>query len=1061
MFKKILLLILIPCHLAASGNNSNNENTFQSIVNKLSPFLNGLGPVAGLINEFHDSPNNTANMLDQLKKLHERLNKIEDKMDKSTRVVFRVKQFLSIRVAIADINRVWARWAYIDKSKCFEYDPENSLDLITRKITSEQTFILDYMRHLKDHAKYSVYEFENITNYILANLFKAYLLTQNCIIHNYSRVNNTKMLTIMKHHADTQTIKIEKVTRIIEKSIQNAFKYSNEERNKYYRLKTKINSQHRVIYHGYAGASVKRQDLITQTIRFDYKSWMRGIWSHTVYCAIGEYMLGYYVKKTPYNRLNGLTILCGDGKNEPHELRQFEIMGGDYKERMLCENGSFVNGINFNLENTNIYAICSINNVGSHGRGYTSASCSKFSKVCGFRTFIEADVSNEITRHFNVEFSCCKFEKEEQKELWIADDMMSQDAAIRGGGFNQNNNNNFQFHEPVKQPHRCDTKKLVGYFTSWGNNTLYYSQLKVLTHIIFAFIEMKSDGSLQFGSPDINNTINAEEDARKARNRLLQLLKARTRYPHLKISFAVGGWAGSGHFSHLVRSTVAFENFWQSVSKLFKIYDFDGIDIDWEYPVAGGAKQGESDEKILYVEFMRKLRSRLDGLGQRTNTRYTLTFAGAVGEWVIVPGFDLEKLLDIVDWVNVMSYDFYGAWDDKWGAFTGPPAPLFHGAPEGFSGKMNAHFGMQLYVCSIKNPSKIVMGVPFYGRYWNNVRAETIDGNDDDMWHSADAINGKFTGGVLTYKEIEKMVKLGKITPKFHNKTKTPYAFESRDNYFLGYEDPTSLRYKVDYANKHNLGGLMIWAIDYDTENLEMLRVIADSDFCSSESNEIKYNCIPFKEKRWWTQDSIEPSFAGMCGKSAPLINGFYPVCDPHDPGYSCCGQYGYCGGTEESCNCDTCIDYGGKDFNKLTQEPVKPKTVVKWYTMDAVDGKRGRCGIDIPKLLVNNKWKYAICNPDDLTNHCCSAAGHCGMDCECEGCIDFSKYPNYEFKEKTWYTYPNSNTGRCGPNAPLLNNKIAECDPLSKVAHCCSKWGWCGSGNDACECTECIDFKK
>lgn len=909
MYKKILLLsfILIPCQLAVAHNTFENERTFQSIVNKLSPFLNGLGPVAGLINEFIDSPNNTAIMLEQLDELHDRLNRIEEKMNKSTRLMFTDSQFTLIQTTIRGINHLWNKWSDNDQKKCQECDPEASLNLITRKITSEQKVILEYMRHLKDHAKYSVYEFENITNYILANLFKAYLLTQNCIIHNYSQVNNSKMLTIMKLHADTQIIKIEKVTRLIEKSIQNAFKYSNAERDKYYKLKTKVNSQHRVIYHGYAGASVKRQDLTPQTIRFNYKkSWMQGIWSHTVYCAPGEYMLGYYLKKSSYSRLNGITILCGDGTNEPNELKQFEIIGGEFTEVKLCENGTFVNRIYFNHETTELDATCSNHD---YEKQHGLFECPRFSRVCGFRTFIEAS-SNEITRHFNVEFSCCKFEQE--KELWIANDLLNQSGSARG------KKNSSKFHKPVKQPHQCETKKLVGYFTSWGNNTLYYSQLKVLTHIIFAFIEMNPNGSLQFGSPHSNDTKKAAEDAHKARTRLLQLLKARTRYPHLKISFAVGGWSGSGYFSHLVRSMSAFENFWDSVRELFKIYDFDGIDIDWEYPVAGGATKGDSDEKVLYVEFMRRLRERLDDLGQRTNTRYTLTFAGAIGEWVIVPGFDLKQLLEIVDWVNVMSYDFYGAWDDKWGAFTGPPAPLFHGAPQGFSGKMNAHYGMQLYVCSIKNPGKIVMGVPFYGRYWRNVRPETVDGNSDDMWHSAEPVDGKFTGGVLTYKEIEQMVTDGKIRPKFHNKTKTPYAYESSDSYFLGYEDPTSLRYKVDYANKHNLGGIMIWAIDYDTENLEMLRVIADSDFCVSQSNEIKYNCIPFEEKRWWTQESAHPEFAGMCGKAAPLINGFYPVCDPHDPGYSCCGKYGYCGGNEEFCDCETCVDYGGKDFNKV-----------------------------------------------------------------------------------------------------------------------------------------------
>ena len=69
-------------------------------------------------------------------------------------------------------------------------------------------------------------------------------------------------------------------------------------------------------------------------------------------------------------------------------------------------------------------------------------------------------------------------------------------------------------------------------------------------------------------------------------------------------------------------------------------------------------------------------------------------------------------------------------------------------------------------------------------------------------------------------------------------------------------------------------------------------------------------------EKRWWTWEENKKR-AGMCGKSAPLYNGYYPLCDPDDPGYSCCGNQGYCGSGKEYCECKGCVDYA-KDPNKL-----------------------------------------------------------------------------------------------------------------------------------------------
>ncbi|CAI5443203.1 unnamed protein product [Caenorhabditis angaria] len=454
-------------------------------------------------------------------------------------------------------------------------------------------------------------------------------------------------------------------------------------------------------------------------------------------------------------------------------------------------------------------------------------------------------------------------------------------------------------------------------------------------------------------------------------------MQVASRHPHLKLFYAVGGWENSQYFSILTADHARRSVLISNLVGVIEEYGFDGIDIDWEYPVTGGAVEGTQADRRNYVSLMRELRSELNELSDKTSKSYLISFAGAAGHWVLKPGYDLVQLMKYCDFVNVMSYDYFGAWASKWGAYTGPPAPLHFAMPKKFSGRMNVHATMKDYSCQMRSTEKINMGVPFYGRYWRNV-GEPVD-SSDDMWRTAKPTNSegtKFDGGDIQWRQLNDT---WKSRAKFHQGAKAPYIWLSEQKTFVGFENRESLQSKVRYINEHNLGGVMIWAIDFDDDQGSLMDSL---DVCggdkgkeqSSASSKFPYKCSPIDEKRWWTYDD-NPELAGMCGKSAPLIDGFYPVCDPDDPGHACCGKFGYCGSGAEFCACPECIDYGA-DPSLILKEPVKPTQKVTWYTQEAEDGRRGRCGREVPPL---EDGTAPTCNPDDQNAHCCSNGGYCG----------------------------------------------------------------------------------
>ena len=122
---------------------------------------------------------------------------------------------------------------------------------------------------------------------------------------------------------------------------------------------------------------------------------------------------------------------------------------------------------------------------------------------------------------------------------------------------------------------------------------------------------------------------------------------------------SIGGWTLSDDFPALAADPMARAKFANNCVELIKAYDFDGIDIDWEYP-GYVDHMGTPEDTVNYSLFLSEIKAALDGLGQTTGRSYGLTAALPCGPNNI-QNIQVDVVSGILDELNLMTYDFHGS----------------------------------------------------------------------------------------------------------------------------------------------------------------------------------------------------------------------------------------------------------------------------------------------------------------------------------------------------------------------------------------------------------------
>jgi chitinase len=318
-------------------------------------------------------------------------------------------------------------------------------------------------------------------------------------------------------------------------------------------------------------------------------------------------------------------------------------------------------------------------------------------------------------------------------------------------------------------------KRLLGYYTAWSKyNTPPYTASQIpyskLTHIAHAFLLLspKADGTIEIPAGTLE-----PELLRKA-------------HAHgVKVLISIGGGDGieGPRFNRMAKSEIARQNFVTNVYHFLVQYGYDGVDIDWEVPNAGD----RSDCTTL----MQELRNGLP-------SPWLISMAVPADPRNWGQGFDIPALAPLIDFMNVMTYDYYGSWSGA----TGHVSPIFQ-SPSDPSQAGSVKTSMDLYANQYAVPrEKLNIGTPFYGY--------EFDGTDQLWAQCSTCVNS--SPNYAPY--IKDLVNQQGWTRNFDDEAMAPYLTNPdipslHVPGFITYDDEFTTAVKTIYVMKHRgFGGM-------------------------------------------------------------------------------------------------------------------------------------------------------------------------------------------------------------------------------------------------------------
>ncbi|KAL9572196.1 hypothetical protein ACKAV7_003684 [Fusarium commune] len=368
-----------------------------------------------------------------------------------------------------------------------------------------------------------------------------------------------------------------------------------------------------------------------------------------------------------------------------------------------------------------------------------------------------------------------------------------------------------------REPPERDVKYAnMVYFVNWGIYERDFQPQDLpassITHVLYAFMNVQKDGTVFTGDTyaDLEKHYEGdswlESDTDNAFGCVKQLFLLKKAHRNLKVLLSIGGWTWSTNFATTAASAASRSTFAKSAVTLLKDWGFDGIDIDWEYPAS-------DEDAANMVLLLQAVRNELDVYASKHAPGYhfQLTIAAPAGS----SHYSKLRLADlgrIVDYINLMAYDYAGSWS----SVAGHSANLFANTDIPQSTPFNTDDAVKAYLDAGVPSHKLILGMPAYGRSF-------IGASGMGEPHSGVGLPNKALGsweaGVWDYKALSKQG----LEIMYDEKAQAYYGKYQSGGGICSYDTPETIRKKVSYLKQRGLGGAMFWEASGDGRGQESL----------------------------------------------------------------------------------------------------------------------------------------------------------------------------------------------------------------------------------------------